>query len=46
MLKFNPDERITVLQALAHPYLSQLHNPVRRHSMDGRTRFNVRWLAN
>jgi serine/threonine protein kinase len=30
MLKFNPDERITVLQALAHPYLSQLHNPVRR----------------
>lgn len=29
MLKFNPDERITVMQALAHPYLSQLHNPVR-----------------
>lgn len=28
MLKFNPEERITVVQALAHPYLAQLHNPV------------------
>ncbi|GAB9476442.1 hypothetical protein Gpo141_00013507 [Globisporangium polare] len=27
MLKFNPEERITVVQALAHPYLAQLHNP-------------------
>lgn len=26
-LKFNPEERITVTQALAHPYLAQLHNP-------------------
>lgn len=30
MLKFNPEERITVVQALAHPYLAQLHNPVRQ----------------
>ncbi|RLN92089.1 hypothetical protein BBJ28_00015651, partial [Nothophytophthora sp. Chile5] len=29
MLKFNPDERISVVQALAHPYLAQLQNPVR-----------------
>ncbi|EQC29662.1 CMGC/MAPK protein kinase [Saprolegnia diclina VS20] len=27
MLKFSPDERITVTQALEHPYLAQLHNP-------------------
>ncbi|KUF96125.1 hypothetical protein AM588_10005974 [Phytophthora nicotianae] len=29
MLKFNPGERISVVQALAHPYLAQLQNPVR-----------------
>ena len=29
MLKFNPAERIPVVQALAHPYLAQLQNPVR-----------------
>ncbi|UIZ29666.1 hypothetical protein KXD40_003184 [Peronospora effusa] len=27
MLKFNPAERISVVQALAHPYLAQLQNP-------------------
>ncbi|KAL4173842.1 hypothetical protein KRP22_005789 [Phytophthora ramorum] len=27
MLKFNPAERISVIQALAHPYLAQLQNP-------------------
>ena len=29
MLKFNPAERIPVMQALTHPYLAQLQNPVR-----------------
>jgi serine/threonine protein kinase len=29
MLKFNPAERISIVQALAHPYLAQLQNPVR-----------------
>ena len=27
MLVFNPERRISVDDALAHPYLSQLHNP-------------------
>ena len=27
MLEFNPDKRITVEQALSHPYLAQLHFP-------------------
>lgn len=27
MLTYDPDERITVEQALAHPYLKQLHFP-------------------
>ena len=27
MLVFNPSKRITAEQALAHPYLSQLHDP-------------------
>ena len=27
MLTFSPDKRITVEQALAHPYLSMLHDP-------------------
>ena len=27
MLKYDPDERITVAEALAHPYLKQLHFP-------------------
>ena len=26
MLQFNPDRRITVNEALRHPYLSQFHN--------------------
>jgi len=29
MLKFNPNQRITVDEALAHPYLQPLHNPER-----------------
>ena len=27
MLTFNPHKRVTVQQALAHPYLKQFHNP-------------------
>ena len=27
MLTYDPDERITVTDALAHPYLAQLHFP-------------------
>lgn len=27
MLVFNPDKRITVLQAMAHPFLASLHDP-------------------
>ena len=27
MLQFNPHKRITVQQALQHPYLEKLHNP-------------------
>lgn len=27
MLQFDPSKRVTVEQALAHPYLSQLHCP-------------------
>ncbi len=27
MLQFNPARRITVEQALAHPYLAQIHDP-------------------
>jgi serine/threonine protein kinase len=27
MLQFNPDKRITVEEALAHPYLAQMHDP-------------------
>jgi mitogen-activated protein kinase 1/3 len=27
MLTFNPDKRITVEEALSHPYLSQYYDP-------------------
>lgn len=27
MLQFNPAKRITVEEALAHPYLAQIHDP-------------------
>lgn len=27
MLQFNPDKRITINEALRHPYLAQFHNP-------------------
>lgn len=27
MLHFNPEKRITITEALKHPYLSQFHNP-------------------
>ena len=27
MLTYDPDERITVVEALSHPYLAQLHFP-------------------
>ncbi len=27
MLEFNPNKRITIEQALKHPYLSSLHDP-------------------
>ena len=27
MLKFDPDKRITVEQALEHPYINELHDP-------------------
>ena len=27
MLAFDPNQRITVEEALAHPYLAQYHNP-------------------
>jgi len=27
MLTFNPNKRITVLEALKHPYVKEFHNP-------------------
>ena len=27
MLKYDPEERISIIDALAHPYLAQLHFP-------------------
>ena len=27
MLKYDPEERISIIEALAHPYLAQLHFP-------------------
>ena len=39
MLKFNPAERISVVQALAHPYLAQLQNPVRTVAVSCTTRW-------
>ena len=35
MLQFNPTKRITVEDALAHPYLAQLHNPALEPSAPG-----------
>ena len=35
MLQFNPARRITVEDALAHPYLAQLHDPASELSAPG-----------
>ena len=35
MLQFNPTKRITVEDALAHPYLAQLHDPASEPSAPG-----------
>ena len=35
MLQFNPERRITVEQALAHPYLAQMHDPASELSAPG-----------
>lgn len=35
MLQFNPAKRITVEDALAHPYLAQLHDPASELSAPG-----------
>ena len=35
MLQFNPAKRITVADALAHPYLAQLHDPASELSAPG-----------
>ncbi|BDA43124.1 Mitogen-activated protein kinase 4b [Coccomyxa sp. Obi] len=35
MLQFNPEKRITVEQALAHPYLAQMHDPASELSAPG-----------
>ena len=38
MLQFNPERRITVEQALAHPYLAQMHDPASELSAPGALR--------
>jgi len=38
MLVFNPDDRITVNEALNHPYLAQLHNQC--DEPESKSRFN------
>ncbi len=35
MLQFHPAKRITVEDALAHPYLAQLHDPAAEPSAPG-----------
>ncbi len=35
MLQFSPEKRITVEQALAHPYLAQMHDPASELSAPG-----------
>ncbi len=37
MLQFNPSKRITVEDALAHPYLAQLHDPALEPSAPGKS---------
>ena len=34
LLEFNPDKRITAVEALRHPYLAQFHNPADEPSCD------------
>jgi len=34
LLTFNPDKRITVEQALEHPYVAQFHNPAEEITCD------------
>lgn len=34
LLMFNPDKRITAMEALAHPYLSQFHNEAEEPSLN------------
>ena len=41
MLQFNPTKRITVEDALAHPYLAQLHNPAVEPSAPGDPSRNI-----
>ncbi len=38
-LEFNPDSRITVDQALAHPYLANLHDPTDEPTFDKTVNF-------
>lgn len=39
-LEFNPDKRITVEEALAHPYLKAFHDPQDEPAFDKEVNFN------
>ena len=48
MLQFHPAKRITVEDALAHPYLAQLHDPAAEPSAPGDLALSVpsSWIGN
>ncbi len=41
MMAFDPRKRITVTEALAHPWLAQLHDPALEPSAPGKTHTHI-----
>eukprot|EP01006_Ploeotia_vitrea_P038012 TRINITY_DN66192_c8_g3_i2.p1 TRINITY_DN66192_c8_g3~~TRINITY_DN66192_c8_g3_i2.p1 ORF type:complete len:308 (+),score=166.46 TRINITY_DN66192_c8_g3_i2:227-1150(+) len=43
MLKFNPEQRISVDDALKHPYLAELVDELSNHTVTSKVHFNFEW---